>query len=245
LATLSNFSGKEGGRSGAFIYNTYDRRFVIKTITADEKLLLLNKLLPDYLTRVYSKDTCLVRILGVYMLQCIGNYSTNLMVMEQVGPGLRNNLRYDIKGSSVNRRMLHNHDLLLQNSIILKDNDFEELVGTLNLEVSEKARLVSAVRADSAMLASHGIMDYSLLIQNIPMFTDFRLIGKYAYSLADNDDAVVLIAMIDILQEYTFSKKIEGYWKRMSRCRRSTEVSSIDPKKYAIRIVEFCEGVSI
>jgi hypothetical protein len=242
LAMLSSFHGKKGGHSGAFIFSTHDKRFVIKTITAKEKILLLNKLLPDYLQRILSKNSCLVRIVGIFMLQCSGNYSTNLMVMEQVGPGLHANFRYDIKGSKANRRNW-SASLASESSVILKDNDFEDMVGRLSLRLADRDRLISAVAADSRMLASHGIMDYSLLITKV---THYNLESnvKYAYSTADQDEAVVLIAMIDILQQYDLSKKLETYWKQISRCQRYEQLSSIEPHSYSKRLIDFCQTIA-
>jgi hypothetical protein len=217
-------------------------RFVIKTITAKEKILLVNKLLPDYLQRILSKNTCLVRILGIYMLQCSGNYSTNLMVMEQVGPGLNSNIRYDIKGSKANRRKW-TPKMEFEASVVLKDNDFEDMVGSLSLQLADRDRLISAVAADSRMLASHGIMDYSLLITKV---THHHLENnvKYAYSTSDQGEEVVLIAMIDILQLYDMSKKLETCWKRMTQCQKYENLSSIEPHDYSERLIDFCQTIT-
>mmetsp|Transcript_5320 Transcript_5320/g.9757 ORF Transcript_5320/g.9757 Transcript_5320/m.9757 type:complete len:267 (-) Transcript_5320:22-822(-) len=244
LIMLNSFKGKQGGKSGAFLYSTHDRKFIIKTISSEEKLLLLNKLLPDYVCRVMSNNTCLVRILGVYMLQSYGNYSTNLMVMEQVGPGLQYNIKYDIKGSKSNRRILLSPNQLMEASLILKDNDFEDMVGSLNLNIADRDRLIRSVEADSLMLARHGIMDYSLLIAKVPCHFDLSRSLKYAYSTTESDDEIVLVAMIDILQQFTISKRVENYWKRMTRCQKNENVSSIEPLMYSKRLVEFCQTIT-
>lgn len=178
------------------------------------------------------------------MLQCCGGYSTNLLVMEQVGAGLQHQIRFDIKGSKTNRRMNLNPNKPLEASIILKDNDFEDMVGSLCLNIGDKERMIQTVKDDSSMLASHGIMDYSLLISKVPAHYDLTRSLKYAYSTSETDEEVVLIAMIDILQEYNFSKRMESYWKRVTRCQKYESMSSIEPSMYSKRLVEFCQTIS-
>ena len=53
-----------GGRSGCFFYWTSDSKFIIKSISNEEKQLLIGKFLQDYFFKI--KDSLLARIYGVY-----------------------------------------------------------------------------------------------------------------------------------------------------------------------------------
>ena len=53
-----------GGRSGSFFYFTSDNRFIIKSITKDERQVLLGRFLKEYFSKIH--DSLLAQIYGVY-----------------------------------------------------------------------------------------------------------------------------------------------------------------------------------
>jgi hypothetical protein len=132
---------------------------MLKTITSSEKLSLLNRLLPKYFERVISGDSALVRILGVFQVQCVGNYCTNLVLMENVSLQTRVSEVFDLKGSSYQR---NSHDL--SSSSVGLDINFNFEIGSLALDPEDAQRLFRRVSQDSLMLASSNVMDYSLLV---------------------------------------------------------------------------------
>ena len=48
------------------------------------------------------------------------------------------------------------------------------------------------------------------------------------------------MGIIDYLQEYDFSKRVENKWKSLVHARgQSNEISSVDPQFYSKRFVDF------
>jgi hypothetical protein len=140
LTRLHSLEGKKGGRSGSYIYRTFDKTFLVKTITPDEKLVLLNGLLEDYSERLLCSNSLLVRVLGVFMLQSIGNYSINLLVMENISaPKATPKFKFDLKGSTLNRKDKEKKQPRL-NTLMYKDLDFLDQVGSFNLEETDRRR---------------------------------------------------------------------------------------------------------
>ena len=58
---------EEGGRSEAFIFLTYDQRFLIKTISRTDRKYFLSTMLSKYIERMeLFPESKLVRILGIF-----------------------------------------------------------------------------------------------------------------------------------------------------------------------------------
>jgi hypothetical protein len=220
----------KGGRSGAFVYTTYDGKLVIKTISTEEKLTLLNRLLPGYLERAMTGDSALVRVLGVFQVQCVGNYATNLLLMHNVS--LTKHCRYDLKGSTYSRATLDISSL----SVGL-DTNFLNEVGRLDLDPQDAEKLVRRVTLDSAMLSSKNVMDYSLLV-TVSSGEPCAHQPHYIYR-SSRKGPVYLIAVIDILQDYNFRKKAETLWKVKVLRVPLSSLSSVEPEFYAARLLMF------
>lgn len=218
----------------------------MKTITAREKFVMLNRLLGEYTNRILAKDTLLVRVLGVYMLQSIGNYSVNLMVMENISAGLENpQFKLDLKGCTLDRRQSKDRKCL-NSTFILKDEDFLGELESLKLEAEDRHRFIRQIEEDTAMLAAHNIMDYSIFgaffeakdpPRNNPYC--FRQKQRKGWPLG-----FYMLGIIDILQEYNASKRCEGFAKRAFLRASARAISTVDPGHYAARLVEFCISVA-
>jgi len=237
LKNLDQLSKAKGGSSGAFIYLTHDKRFLIKTITVEEKLVLLNTLLPGYLERLFSSDSALVRILGVFLIQCVGNYSTNVVLMENVSSCEEKLSVFDLKGS------LHARKSKVSSQLdVKKDCNFIDELGTIDLRPDEAAKLLSRLNRDVEMLSSLNIMDYSLLVTickgDVPSFIN----PGYVYQ-GNHKNEFYLIALIDVLQIYNFSKKAETFWKTKVKRVNLRELSSVESKMYAQRFLNFAAQV--
>jgi len=228
LSNLERLSQSRGGSSGAFMYTSYDSKFVLKTITTEEKLVLLNKLLPPYLTRLQSQDSALVRILGVYQVQCVNNYTTNLVLMENIFADVKVYRKFDLKGS------LYNRETKSVKSIG-KDVDFLKNVEKLNLIEEDAEALLRRVESDSAMLSSSGLMDYSLLVGVCEASS--RSPSNYSYRSRKEGEAYI-IALIDFLQEYNSSKWLEHFFKVNVLRVKHEEVSSVEPVFYRERFID-------
>ena len=101
-------AGEGAGRSGSFFFFSFDRKFIIKTMTKDE-LDLIIRLMP-HLKQHYKKNpkSLLSKIIGVFTVKSKRMQSVHIMLMENV---LRlkkpENLKFifDLKGSMVDRKV--------------------------------------------------------------------------------------------------------------------------------------------
>mmetsp|Transcript_13117 Transcript_13117/g.24555 ORF Transcript_13117/g.24555 Transcript_13117/m.24555 type:complete len:293 (-) Transcript_13117:12-890(-) len=241
LNPLENIEGLEsmpktkGGSSGAFLYTTHDAKFVLKTISTQEKLTFLNKMLDDYAERILSNDSALVRILGVFQVQCVGNYCTNLILMENASTPRRVIAKYDIKGSRYGRCTKTPH-------ILGKDCNFIEDVGKLLLTEQDSFRLLNRLKQDTRMLAKRNLMDYSLLVTICEGDAGLRDHTNYLYR-SKNSRNVYLIALIDFFQEFSFKRKGELCLKRTFLRVRTSENSVVDAIFYRRRMMKFVKRI--
>mmetsp|Transcript_3115 Transcript_3115/g.6465 ORF Transcript_3115/g.6465 Transcript_3115/m.6465 type:complete len:481 (-) Transcript_3115:21-1463(-) len=244
LKKLSGITEKKGGGSGAFIYNTHDQLYYVKTITPYEKHVFLETILPHYKERIATNDTLLARILGVYMVQVLGNYCTNILVMESASfSSIHTFMKFDLKGSSLNRRVLKDNSVRSLYNSLLKDQDFSSMIGRLKLEPSSREDFLRRVHLDVKMLHDCKIMDYSLLItvgSNIA--TDPGL--KYLYKPEDCTNTSFSIAIIDFTQRYTWDKVAENVCKQLLSLANYNEISSVDIETYARRFIDMCNRIA-
>ena len=102
-------SSNQGGQSNSFFFVTEDNNFIVKTITANEKKVLLNLLgcMEDQL----QVQTFLSLPLGLFQVQLQGFETIYLIVMlnlERNVEGRR--YKFDLKGSTYSRQVLHDHE---------------------------------------------------------------------------------------------------------------------------------------
>eukprot|EP00756_Hemistasia_phaeocysticola_P055036 Hpha_TRINITY_DN30954_c0_g1::TRINITY_DN30954_c0_g1_i1::g.112237::m.112237/K00889/PIP5K; 1-phosphatidylinositol-4-phosphate 5-kinase len=176
----------DGGRSGSFFYFTADREYIVKTVTREERRVLLG-MLDDYLTHlVQNPDSLIVRFYGLHGLRMYrGARQFDFVVMENILLTRRRIDRvYDIKGSWVDRgggvmpsdqldvpssptqRVFayftqHEQDKHGKSGKVLKDLDLKEKIV---LGPETRGQVLEQVRRDCEFFAKHGIMDYSLLV---------------------------------------------------------------------------------
>ena len=111
LSTDSNskqlFKAKESaGKSGSFMFSSFDRRFLVKTMNNAEKKVLIGSL-PKYLDHLKrNPDSLIARIYGIFTVQMEDIAVVHLLLMgnlfEHVGS---KESEFDLKGSSVNREV--------------------------------------------------------------------------------------------------------------------------------------------
>ena len=150
------------GKSGSFFYFTHDRRYVIKTVNAEEKKFLC-KIAPSYYEFIKDNpDSLIVRLYGLYQVQLAWEQKyISVIVMENIfysAQCKKIHERYDLKGSTVKRETGKKNS---QGSAVLKDRDLQNKV---YVGPENKAALLEQLKRDTEYLASHHIMDYSLLI---------------------------------------------------------------------------------
>ncbi|BDA48811.1 probable phosphatidylinositol 4-phosphate 5-kinase 1 [Coccomyxa sp. Obi] len=150
------------GKSGSVFFLSGDDRFMIKTVSHEEMLLLL-KMIPAYYRHcVEHPATLLTRFYGVHRIKSItkGGSKVRFVVMGSVFPTeVRLHRKYDLKGSTHGRTV--GSKKLTHPSTCLKDLDLDM---RLALAKGAHAALMRQIEADAALLARMHVMDYSLLL---------------------------------------------------------------------------------
>lgn len=209
----------EGGKSNEFLFETSDRKFILKIINSSEKNCLLD-MVENYCRRLYEcPQSKLVRIFGLYTLN---KEKINFIIMENVTPNRESMVVFDIKGSKLNRKVE-----VINKKIqgkVLKDLNFKEM----RLKIITARDVLEILRKDFELLKGFGVMDYSLLI-GIP-YDELKEGNNVILS------NTVKIAVIDLLQRYNFEKKYEKGVK--SIVFKKEDVSALSPSLYFDRLSE-------
>jgi hypothetical protein len=90
------------------------------------------------------------------------------------------------------------------------------------------------------MLTDQNIMDYSLLVT--VCIGEVIVRPHYAYR-STSRGCVYLIAMIDILQEYNWVKRVETFVKAKIRRIPLLSFSAVEPRLYSQRLLEFLKQI--
>jgi 1-phosphatidylinositol-4-phosphate 5-kinase len=179
------------GRSGAFVFTTSDRKYIVKSTTAPEKNVLLG-LLPSYVRYLkWNPQSLLPKFFGFHAMKMYGQVFYFVVMGNVLNTNEVIHRRYDIKGSWVDRnapacvlgeryrcskcnrffafgvtsgpRSTPCEPIGSEHypDITLRDNDLKKRI---KLESDTALQLVKQLTRDSNFLASMGIMDYSLLV---------------------------------------------------------------------------------
>ena len=177
---LSSVAGESGyadfianSKSGSFFFYTYDKAYMIKSMTKEESEFLRVSVLPSYYHHLMVyKDSLLIKIFGLYRLRKSSmSHPVYFMLMRNVFYTQKPiHLRFDLKGSTLGRSATDREKE--QETPVLKDVDFNR--GTvLNgqrlpptfLKIGMKKRAVlGQLEVDVKYLERLSIMDYSLLV---------------------------------------------------------------------------------
>lgn len=113
LSTDSNakqlFKAKESaGKSGSFMFSSFDRRFLIKTMNTSEQAVL-KKALPSYLEHLRRNPKSLIaKIYGIYTVKMEDIQEVHILLMDNLFLHVKEKLsEFDLKGSIINREV-HN-----------------------------------------------------------------------------------------------------------------------------------------
>jgi len=142
---------------------SYDKRFFIKTLCAEE-VAEIHSILQTYHEYVVEKHgkTLLPQYLGMYRLTVEGS-ETYLVVMRNIfGRKYVVHKKFDLKGSTVQRQASDKERM--KELPTFKDNDFLEENCKLYLPDEAKHSLIDMLTSDTAFLTKLRLMDYSLLV---------------------------------------------------------------------------------
>ena len=230
----SNMTHSAGGRSGCFFYFTSDHQFIIKSISKEEKQVLLGRFLKEYFSKIH--DSLLARIYGVYEVTLKDQEPFSFMLMGNIAtPELEVIGTFDIKGSKVNRRVAEATSGSLESLgsyRVYKDQDFENYVGSVT--PYSGSILMNKLKTDVHFLQEHGILDYSLLLKICKPTSDSNPF------LFHGEEHSYCIGMIDFLQKFTCKKQAEV--KLKSLVNSKDQISIQNPRKYAERFLKKIQG---
>ena len=227
---------EEGGRSEAFIFLTYDQRFLIKTISRTDRKYFLSTMLSKYIERMeLFPESKLVRILGIFK---VNPMKQSLIIMENLLVNKQDCIIFDLKGSKVARLVkgIENpKDPPL--GCILKDINFLLYDKRIKLSEESKQSLINTLRMDFNLLRECGIIDYSILLGVYKKSYEFQERSL----LVANDGTKFSIGIIDIFQEYNFLKASEKKFKTVFN--KKEDISIATPSDYFNRICEFSSKI--
>ncbi|GLD93142.1 hypothetical protein PINS_up001734 [Pythium insidiosum] len=186
LATCHERIEAGGGSSGAFMFYTADYMYLVKTITPQERAVLL-RMLPAYIAHMRANPSShLSRFYGCHSIEMYGQVFSFIVMGNVIGRVSMHQF-YDIKGSWIDRNAkpiplgktvictycshafqngsnetceysIHGTHLP---HIVLLDNDFHR---KLRVAPETALSIVEQLERDTAFLRSQGVMDYSLLL---------------------------------------------------------------------------------
>lgn len=261
---IKNASGSDGGSSGEFFLFSQDNKLVIKTLTEKELIKLLD-ILPDYLQHLeQNPESLITRIYGVfsYRREFEVNSKHFLLMRNAAGvPPIYIARKYDLKGSTANRRTLVGQEFadktLITESRTLKDLDFLKYEKKLQINEKVKPPLIASLDRDIEFLRSLNLMDYSIVIFVLNRKLILEQLGHVPKSACYNQISSIEddmdpnwfynLAIIDFLQEYRCAKMLENRFKRFKaavfRCVWRYDISCQPPEKYARRLKAFIRNI--
>lgn len=151
------------GKSGAKFYQSYDRLFIIKTLTSEEveRMHSFLKQYHPYIVERHGK-TLLPQYLGMYRLTVDGVEHYMVAMRNVFSNHLATHRKFDLKGSTVDREA---SDREREKDLpTYKDNDFVKEGTKIYIGEDAKEKLLETLTADVEFLTKLHLMDYSLLL---------------------------------------------------------------------------------
>ncbi|KAF2224625.1 hypothetical protein BDZ85DRAFT_196656 [Elsinoe ampelina] len=210
----------KGGKTKSLFLKTLDDRFVIKSLQEVE-LKAFTRFAPDYFafmshTLFRSVPSVIAKMFGLFQVMIKNpatgvEFSSYLLVMENLFYDHKPTRRFDLKGSMRNRKI----ESTGQPDEVLLDENLVETIFETPLFVREHARkLVKAsVWNDTMWLCRQNVMDYSLMAG------------------FDDESRLLFVGIIDCIRTYTWDKKLESWIK--DRGKNKPTITS--PKDYRNR----------
>ena len=250
--------GEGKGKSGSFFFYSYDRKFIIKTITNEEKETM-SKILLDYYSYIKEQNdnntTLITKIYGIFTVVIKNASSVNVILMQNLfGCSPKNIHRmFDLKGSTVQRKTKNVQNWKKEQ--VLKDLDYQWLTKVesklINFNKEDIKEIKRNLENDIRFYKRLNLMDYSLLfiIVDYPEKLDpdyNQIVGllddpKYKGHVYNSGDKkfIYIIGIIDYLQIYNFRKRIETFWKGLFYGKEKNMISAVEPNYYGERFQNF------
>lgn len=150
-------------KSGQFFFYTHDQKYMIKTQSRAE-CILLRKIMKQYVNHLIdTPDSLLVRFFGMYRVKMKTlKKTTYFVVMSSVFCTPRTiHVKYDLKGSYIGRITKEDD---CRAGAVQKDINFHQSNRKICLGQKQSSILERTLRKDAYFLRDLNIMDYSLLL---------------------------------------------------------------------------------
>ena len=249
-----------GGRGSNCIINTWDKKFIIKTIEKTERKILIENMLINYHCLMKESTSLLSRIYGVFKIELKDKGTINIMVQRNMNdlPLQTKLLTFDFKGSTVDRQCINNNDINLNKddllkkykNTVLKDKDLGILDMKFILNFNDWKQLISKIDGDTTFLQNCEVTDYSLLVFVHKYRKEDEINNKECARIFPSKDNKYIFnfAIVDFLGPFNFEKKGEKLAKELVgyiRKLKDTNFSVLDPNRYAKRFRNFAKQIII
>ncbi|ETO31705.1 hypothetical protein RFI_05418, partial [Reticulomyxa filosa] len=258
------------GRSGAFFYFTHDSRFLVKTISKSECEFFVS-ILKKYVEFLHDNpDSALNLFVGLHSCRMY-NLTLYFVVMENIFlADLKPHETYDLKGSWIARythaginsgKVMKDMDLnryivlskeskekileqLEKDSLFLRDTgimDYSLLLGIYYMQIAHNPPrnsrgFVHRARTTEPSKNSTNAKETENLLN------DFH--GGVRAQVIEGP-GIYYIGIIDILQKWNISKKMEHYFKCWVLRNPSDGISCVEPVFYQQRFMEYMRRIMI
>lgn len=255
IKKLSESTDGQGGKSGEFFFLTEDRRLILKT-TNDTEAKVFLKILRSYTGHFDTfRNSQIGRIFGLFDVNFEdAGRSVKLFVMEALDPIYKDSIlrKYDLKGSTINRKELenpHEYDKTSKIAPVMKDTDFEIIDENIKLVENARRNLLASLNADVSFFEMHKIIDFSLIISVVDMNSlppgyianELEQQNNHIFKCAETPNLCYFIGIIDYFQLYDLNKRVERYFKSTVKCNCNLDTSAQPPKKYSKRFKDKME----
>jgi len=247
--------GLKGGASGAFLFPSQDGQLVVKTLSLEEATAL-HKLAPSFARHFHDQPASYInRFLGQFSMYLYGR-TIHFVVLRSafhlhgdVSPAVR----YDLKGSWVNRTGKPGQSVLKDNDLRRDGlrrvraslDDCEKI--PIKLPAAQYAKLIARLEADTAFLRDLNLMDYSLLLgvfDTPPPAAAISGQPKGAEeTVLQHGGGVMLLGVIDVLQAWTCEKVGERCLKTYVKGDKPQGISAAPAGEYQQRFMSFVAEV--
>jgi len=247
--------GLKGGASGAFLFPSQDGQLVVKTLSSEEAAAL-RKLAPSFARHFHDQPASYInRFLGQFSMYLYGR-TIHFVVLRSafhlhgdVSPAVR----YDLKGSWVNRTGKPGQSVLKDNDLRRDGlrrvraslDDCEKI--PIKLPAAQYAKLIARLEADTAFLRDLNLMDYSLLLgvfDSPPPAAAISGQPKGAEeTVLQHGGGVMLLGVIDVLQAWTCEKVGERCLKTYVKGDKPQGISAAPAGEYQQRFMSFVAEV--
>ena len=240
LNSLKSNSGNDGGRSASFFYFSYDRKFLIKTISRSEKRFFMKEILSDYhMHRSNHDDSILSKIIGIFTFKFQDNTKSRVMVQANIFPKVQLIGVFDLKGSKLDRSNSKSSKgvTMIKRNTIYKDLDFLNTKKKVHVEEIDLQRFKISIFKDTSFLNKHNIIDYSLLLG---ISEEYNSEIKPLIGVGHDKGYYFYTGIIDYLQSYNKFKRLEAFSKNLILLNVPEEdISVTSSDKYCERFTSF------